>query len=843
MQQLQEYLDAALSHAEIRKDPVLIDFLCPVSLPTVLYPPVQQPVKPLESLPSLTNLPEALCTRCFAFLSFRSLLAVSFTCKRLYQVSSADSLWLPLLFHLAQDGVTPKSKFGVPARVTVLRTMRALCRLQCAFQQASPQSPCACCTCGAAKLLGFVVATTPALLVHFATHSEPVLPNSALVRRHSAVASASYCVHFHVAHQILLDPHLLRSNFAVVLTRAADVWKRLEERVAAVRRLCFTLPVFVVDISDGDADPDKPPRSKQQLLEMERSWMVRYLRMSWAAFDAALDGDVIAPIASKLGPAPSSIAIAEDSPTALCIAQQNALVQAARSHFLDQLKKFYVDASVNEFNSNVRKLWTLEEQVVVLQSLLASLATKIDECPLWDKSSLLEIRNAYLEVERYVFIGVYQNIFCVSDEKQQDEVTSAVLAQQRKVVYPETLDILESAENRRAWETAGQALIAINSKCTPYDKMLCIYFCMSALTNLQNSSGGADDLIPHLVYVLLRYNPSHLQSNINFINRFASDNLPVNFSYCLTSFEVAVHFITHSATRSLTASPTLSRRRAASSDPGRITRSGSPTGTNSGNESGSDTGGGTSPAAALAVAAVLNPSGEKLARTLGISYSKLAIREAERAYRATSPPAAECGCAHAPLRSNTPPSAASCALLHRPSLLAAKPRKAAPMPPGCSLPLSARGCGSNADSLPDRSLSPTASSAPVYGSTPNLRLALGFGLPVSSSLSAYAAGVLASVRAPPTVTIGHRRGLLVSSPSPPTPPVSPPLPPPLTPLEALPTATHASAPAPGVECLAAVTVTRLRSLQGAPLPAAPAPTPAPRPRGGAVSGGHQHGVL
>ncbi|EEQ97687.1 vps901 protein, putative, partial [Perkinsus marinus ATCC 50983] len=56
----------------------------------------------------------------------------------------------------------------------------------------------------------------------------------------------------------------------------------------------------------------------------------------------------------------------------------------------------------------------------------------------------------------------------------------------------------------------------------PRDKLVCLLNCCRVITRtLESSDGGsADDILPILIWVLIKARPSRLRSNINFIQAF-----------------------------------------------------------------------------------------------------------------------------------------------------------------------------------------------------------------------------------------------------------------------------------------------------------------------------------
>ncbi|SCV74335.1 BQ2448_6767 [Microbotryum intermedium] len=113
-------------------------------------------------------------------------------------------------------------------------------------------------------------------------------------------------------------------------------------------------------------------------------------------------------------------------------------------------------------------------------------------------------------------------------------------------------------KNRQAQaflDFARRELCKINSYKAPRDKLICLLNCCKILFGLirqVSKDQGADSFIPFLIYVVLKSNPEHLISNIQYIQRFRNpDKLTGEGGYYLSSLNGAISFIEHMDASSL----------------------------------------------------------------------------------------------------------------------------------------------------------------------------------------------------------------------------------------------------------------------------------------------------
>ncbi|KAK6337413.1 hypothetical protein TWF730_002813 [Orbilia blumenaviensis] len=247
--------------------------------------------------------------------------------------------------------------------------------------------------------------------------------------------------------------------------------------------------------------------------------------------------------------------------------------------FLEQLRHRTADpvarflrSFLNEFG---KRQWVVHEQVKIISDFLDFIHNKMALCDVWREVSDLEFDNAKEGMEKLVMNRLYTQTFSPAiapppspldkrgkrrvnpnmpgrrGQHQEDVERDEILAQKVAIygwVREEHLDIKPVGESGRKFlSLAVQELLKINNYRAPRDKVICVLNCCKVIFGLlrhANSTQSADDFVPLLIYVVLRANPEHLVSNIQYILRFRNpDKLGGEAGYYLSSLSGAIQFI------------------------------------------------------------------------------------------------------------------------------------------------------------------------------------------------------------------------------------------------------------------------------------------------------------
>ena len=181
---------------------------------------------------------------------------------------------------------------------------------------------------------------------------------------------------------------------------------------------------------------------------------------------------------------------------------------------------------------------------------------------------LLEHKRVALEeaIERRVCEGIYDRIWrhkSTLDDIRDEKLRSKTEALGVVGIGLKDLGIEFSAKSESKDATAsremqveesiakaGQGLLDMNSSHNPLGKLQGLASTHQAivdfLANLHQSSSSADEILPTLIYTLIRSPAEQVNavSNLNFIQRFRSSNkINGEAAYCLTNLEAAITFL------------------------------------------------------------------------------------------------------------------------------------------------------------------------------------------------------------------------------------------------------------------------------------------------------------
>ncbi|KAI9440627.1 hypothetical protein H4582DRAFT_2212053 [Lactarius indigo] len=237
--------------------------------------------------------------------------------------------------------------------------------------------------------------------------------------------------------------------------------------------------------------------------------------------------------------------------------------------FLDQMKTKSAEPVaryLRSFLSNfAKRTFTVTDQVKLINDFLNFISQKMREADIWKLASDSEFDNAMEGMEKLVMNRLYDYTFTpqiahsnpprpiTTDDLERDRVLGQRIAlfgwiepSHLDVPYRRRLEWFFIICTTRFAQPYPQ-LVKINHYKAPRDKLICILNCCKVIFGLirhLNSEESADTFVPILIYVVLKANPEHLLSNVEFINRFRNPTkLQSEAGYYLSSLMGAVSFI------------------------------------------------------------------------------------------------------------------------------------------------------------------------------------------------------------------------------------------------------------------------------------------------------------
>ena len=272
-----------------------------------------------------------------------------------------------------------------------------------------------------------------------------------------------------------------------------------------------------------------------------------------------------ASISSQTAPAPP-----EPDPEPTLPFDFHRFLEQLRHRTADPVAKF-LRSFLLEFS---KKQWQVHEQVKIISDFLTFIAGKMSQCDVWRHLSDAEFDNAKEGMEKLVMNRLYAQTFSPEipppdtspikarrkdtagpgrkGQHQEDVERDEVLAQKVRIygwIKEEHLDMQPFGDKGRKFlNLAQQELQKIKAYRAPRDKVICVLntckVLFGFLKSAHNRDQSADAFIPLLIWTVLKANPDHLVSNVQYITRFRSqEKLTGEAGYYMSSLMGAVQFI------------------------------------------------------------------------------------------------------------------------------------------------------------------------------------------------------------------------------------------------------------------------------------------------------------
>ncbi|XP_019699609.1 receptor-mediated endocytosis protein 6 homolog isoform X3 [Harpegnathos saltator] len=228
-------------------------------------------------------------------------------------------------------------------------------------------------------------------------------------------------------------------------------------------------------------------------------------------------------------------------------AVNNHLVSVCVRVFLEKREAFIL-----RFCDEFKKLTLADEKQDLVDNFLGKVHAEMDNDPIWQSASTSQLDLARAVVERTVMARVYHNALYPNGDGDvyRDQLLHDHIKKLAKVVTPNHKDlrIPKVYHYECPWPWAQAELAVISAYKTPRDKLQCVFRCATTIMNLLSMASergipAADDLIPVLVYVIIKTNPPSLLSTVQYVDSFYGNRLEGEEQYWWTQFCSAIEFI------------------------------------------------------------------------------------------------------------------------------------------------------------------------------------------------------------------------------------------------------------------------------------------------------------
>ncbi|XP_046589846.1 GTPase-activating protein and VPS9 domain-containing protein 1 isoform X3 [Neodiprion lecontei] len=228
---------------------------------------------------------------------------------------------------------------------------------------------------------------------------------------------------------------------------------------------------------------------------------------------------------------------------------------AVSSHLVSVCVRVFLEkreTSLLRFCDEFKKLTLADEKQDMVDNFLGSIHMEMDRDPIWQVASEGQLELARMVLERTVMARVYHNALYPNGEGDihRDQLLQDHIKKLAKVVTPNHKDlrIPRIYHYECPWPWAQAELAAISAYKTPRDKLQCVFRCATTIMNLLSMASergipAADDLIPVLVFVVIKTNPPSLLSTIQYVDSFYANRFEGEEQYWWTQFCSAIEFI------------------------------------------------------------------------------------------------------------------------------------------------------------------------------------------------------------------------------------------------------------------------------------------------------------
>lgn len=222
---------------------------------------------------------------------------------------------------------------------------------------------------------------------------------------------------------------------------------------------------------------------------------------------------------------------------------------------VSQCVRFYmlhIDKELERFISDSQKLVAFDEKASTVEKFLQSLFTDMETDKLWQIVTDEQFEYGKKLIERFVMGQIYPIALYPNGDGDifRDQILQKHIQTLSETISPEHKDLkIPSVYHFQCpWTSVQRQILSLNAYKTPREKVNCVVKCCKMIMNLlslahDKSVPSADDMIPVLVFILIKANPSWLLSNVQYVNCYYDRHLTGEQAYWWTQFSSAVEFV------------------------------------------------------------------------------------------------------------------------------------------------------------------------------------------------------------------------------------------------------------------------------------------------------------
>ncbi|KRZ68696.1 GTPase-activating protein and VPS9 domain-containing protein 1, partial [Trichinella papuae] len=225
----------------------------------------------------------------------------------------------------------------------------------------------------------------------------------------------------------------------------------------------------------------------------------------------------------------------------------HSVVEFCVRFYLEQRFDSQIKAFVHEF----QQLQLLDEKTHLLSTFLSQIYSSVQADSVWNGCTCDQLEWIRLSIERMIMARIYVSALYPNGEVDvmRDRLFHQTVQRLGELITPthKSLAIPTEYIAECPWPSAQAEILKINVYKSAGDKVKCVQRCCETIMHLLRASNAqtpsADDMVPLLVYVLIKANPEALLSTIQYVNGFYSGRMEGEEAYCWTQFCSAVEYI------------------------------------------------------------------------------------------------------------------------------------------------------------------------------------------------------------------------------------------------------------------------------------------------------------